>query len=357
MYNSLVVKFHTMRNQVRSIVMNKYKISILALAIAVLSLSAVTVLKVTAPRGEFSDGTEVEDPRAIKAAGKEIAVVENDEAAKNVIKTVIEKYFPEGAQVNTITVDKKLIADDKPMKRKDEPVRVLTEAEAVENILNENKGEDPLFTVTVNAEKGSLKKIKAEKEVRESDDMYKGDTEVRSEGVSGDQIVTKEVVCVNGVVINSKTVDRTVVKDKIDKLVLTGMKDRPYDTAWADYSGEIMGNGSGEMVVAYAKRFCGNPYVYGGNSLTGGTDCSGFVQGVYARFGISLPRTAYAQARCGKGVSFSEAKAGDLILYPGHIGIYIGGGRIVHASNSRRGICISGVRECGPIWAVRRIID
>ena len=91
---------------------------------------------------------------------------------------------------------------------------------------------------------------------------------------------------------------------------------------------------TGAAVVAYAMQFVGNPYVYGGNSLTNGIDCSGFTQQIYAHFGYSLPRTSDQQAYVGTEVSWSEAKAGDLIVYPGHVAILTGDGGIVHASNS-----------------------
>ncbi len=90
----------------------------------------------------------------------------------------------------------------------------------------------------------------------------------------------------------------------------------------------------GQAIVAYAEQFIGNPYVYGGNSLTNGIDCSGFTQQIYAHFGYSLPRTSDAQAYVGTEVSWSESKAGDLIVYPGHVAILTGDGGIVHASNS-----------------------
>lgn len=95
----------------------------------------------------------------------------------------------------------------------------------------------------------------------------------------------------------------------------------------------------GQQIVDYACQFIGNPYVYGGNSLTGGIDCSGFTQQVFAHFGISLPRTAMAQRGSGYAVeSLSQARAGDLIFYddPSHVAIYRGDGTIVHASNSKK---------------------
>src|SRR5699024_6318623 len=90
----------------------------------------------------------------------------------------------------------------------------------------------------------------------------------------------------------------------------------------------------GQEIVNYALQFVGNPYVWGGTSLTNGADCSGFVQSVYAHFGISLPRTSESQMYAGTTVSYSEAQPGDLICYGSHIAIYIGNGQIVHASNS-----------------------
>ena len=101
------------------------------------------------------------------------------------------------------------------------------------------------------------------------------------------------------------------------------------------------------------------PYVYGGTSLTNGADCSGFTQSVYKHFGYKLPRTSSEQRKSGKSVSFSNRKVGDLICYSGHVGIYIGNNKIVHASNSKPypkgGIKISSVTIM-KVKAVRRIV-
>lgn len=116
--------------------------------------------------------------------------------------------------------------------------------------------------------------------------------------------------------------------------------------------------GSGAAVASYACQFVGNKYVYGGSSLTNGTDCSGFTMAVYAAFGVSLPHNDSAQEAYGRAVSYAEAQPGDLIFYGGHVGIYIGGGSIVHASNSapypEGGIKISSATY-KPIKCVRRI--
>ena len=101
------------------------------------------------------------------------------------------------------------------------------------------------------------------------------------------------------------------------------------------------GSGTGTDIANYALQFVGCPYVPGGTSLSNGCDCSGFTQGVYSHFGISIPRSSYSQSAGGKEVSFSEAQAGDIIYYGGHVGIYIGNNQIVHASTVSTGIKIS----------------
>ncbi len=114
-------------------------------------------------------------------------------------------------------------------------------------------------------------------------------------------------------------------------------------------------NSSGQDVVDYAMQFVGNPYVYGGSSLTKGTDCSGFTMSVYKKFGISLPHSSSAQRSYGKKVSYSNAKPGDLICYSGHVAIYIGNGKIVHASTPSTGIKVSKATYAS-ILSVRRLI-
>ena len=115
------------------------------------------------------------------------------------------------------------------------------------------------------------------------------------------------------------------------------------------------GSGKGQDIANYACQFVGNPYVAGGTSLTNGADCSGFVMSVYKNFGYSLPRSSYAQSSVGKSVSYAEAQPGDIIYYGGHVAIYIGNGRIVHASTERTGIKTESATYRS-IITIRRIV-
>ncbi len=115
------------------------------------------------------------------------------------------------------------------------------------------------------------------------------------------------------------------------------------------------GSASGNAVAEFALQFKGNPYVWGGTSLTNGADCSGFVMSVYKNFGVSLPHSSTADRNVGSAVgSLAEAQPGDLICYSGHVGIYIGGNQIVHASTSKTGIIVSNASYRN-ILAIRRI--
>ena len=110
---------------------------------------------------------------------------------------------------------------------------------------------------------------------------------------------------------------------------------------------------TGDQIVSTAKQYLGNPYVYGGTSLTNGTDCSGFTQAIMKKFGINIPRTSSEQSKFGKAISRSELQKGDLLFFGDstsaitHCGIYIGDGQMIHASTPKTGIIISGAYSSG----------
>lgn len=114
------------------------------------------------------------------------------------------------------------------------------------------------------------------------------------------------------------------------------------------------GTAEGRAIADFALQFVGNPYVWGGTSLTNGADCSGFAQSVYKHFGISIPRTSAEQSQYGQKVAFDALQPGDLVFYAGHVAISIGDGRIVHASSAKEGIKISDDVTYRTILGIRR---
>ena len=134
--------------------------------------------------------------------------------------------------------------------------------------------------------------------------------------------------------------------------------DASSDTSQSSSAAVSSGSSTGAAVASYACQFVGNPYVYGGTSLTGGCDCSGFVMSVYANFGVSLPHNAAAQSAYGTAVDASSLAPGDLVFYGSgisHVAIYIGNGSIVHAANSSSGICYGNLNYSTPV-AYRRLV-
>lgn len=150
----------------------------------------------------------------------------------------------------------------------------------------------------------------------------------------------------------SSVVEATVDLD-FDNNILEVENELKQITTAAAKSGD---SSLGEQVVSFAQQYIGNSYRYGGSSLTSGTDCSGFVMSIFQHFGISLPHSSQALNSVGTAVSsLSEAKLGDILVYPGHCGIYIGNGKLLSALNSRKGITICSATY-NKITAIRRVL-
>ncbi|MDR0963689.1 MAG: C40 family peptidase [Clostridium sp.] len=195
--------------------------------------------------------------------------------------------------------------------------------------------------------------------LEETDSWVKVDVEEGLGWVSADYVVlSREFVSAESKAEEAIRLEKEAEERRVARAAAAAAaaKNQPKTPA-APTSYIPVGGGSdmGNAVAEYAVQFVGNPYVYGGSSLTNGADCSGFVMSVYANFGVSLPHSSAADRKQGYAVDGIEnAQPGDLICYSGHVALYIGDGQIVHASTKKTGIIISKVNY-KKILAIRRI--
>lgn len=339
-----------------------------------------------------------EDYWDVKIGTKTVAVLNSESSAKKVVKNVKNYYLQQGAKVKAITCDPAMKVVKKTYKASKKPKtssvnsavnyivsgtkkRVtytvksgdslwaiadkynLTVNEIVE--MNEEKdfsslypGDKlklykmkPMVTVTATQTVTSEEKIKYKTVTKESSEVLKNTTIVEQKGSYGKKKVTALVTSKNGKVVKTEVQESKIIRSPKNKIIIKGTGTLSAPTDGKTYEGD------GQAVAQYALKFVGHPYVYGGVSLTDGADCSGFVLSVYKYFGITMAHDAGVMRSYGREVSLAEAQPGDLICYYGHVGIYIGGGQLVHAVNENMGIAVTSTSYIGPVMTVRRIVE
>lgn len=315
------------------------------------------MLILAAPYAVYADGEKVDEPWVVKVDGQEVAIVDSKGAGEQVITGIRAEYYGDVATQQTaeltgfVSVEKYNFTDSNV-----HPV-VMTTPEAVEYIVNLNEqGEFTLGLETTDIIE-ETEEIPYETETVETDTMWEGETKVVTEGQNGSQLIVARVVAINGKVVDKNLINTTVTKAPVTKVIYKGTKEKevvaetPATTQSSssassssyNFSYSLPSSSNGAAVAEFAKQFVGLQYVYGGSSLSSGVDCSGFTSAVFAQFGVSLPRTSYAQGSVGVQVPASQAAPGDLVCYGGHVGIYLGGGMMVHSSSPGVGVIISSV--------------
>lgn len=297
---------------------------------------AIEVKKVTAASGEEFE--------ALSSRTTEV-----EEAIEQLSEGKVEYYVYKTEEGDSL----KSIAKDKDISAKKLVTLNFNEYDADETIKEGTYlvlyGEVPYVEITTVEEITSTKAIPYKTTYKTTPSLNKGAQKVQTKGVKGKKEVVEKVTKVNGEETASEQISSEVIKKATNKVVLKGTGSV---TAKA---GKTFDFADGEEVVEYAKKFIGNPYRYGGTSLTNGADCSGFVYAIYKNFGVNLPRVG--QSGVGKAVSYKNVKKGDILIYSGHVAIYAGNGKAIHAVNESLGIRITSVSYTGPVIGVRRIFE
>lgn len=363
-------------------------------AIIIIAIGIIIALATTGRQNAYAAGNYW----AVTIGDKDVVYLTSEEKANAVIKGVSDNYLSENSKVVSVSFQPQMIATEKNLSDEEELTEVMNVDDAIEYIVlgtkepktyvvkkgdtlwdiaikndfsveelaSMNKGKNielihvgdkiklyevkPFVNVNTTEVITSTKATKHDVEFKKTSDLMIGCTQVKTPGKKGAKKIVAEVVKENGQVIEKDIKKETVLEEPKTEVRLKGTR-----VVGAARAGETY-NGSGTAIANYALQFVGNPYVYGGTSLTNGADCSGFVLSVYDHFGIDLCHDADAMRRYGVSVSLGGASLGDLVCYNGHVGIYVGGGRVVHAYNEGAGIVVSNAGILS-IVDVRHIVD
>ena len=312
---------------------------------------------------------------ALTAGDEVIAVVRSEDEAGEAIKKAEHHYVSDEAEDVSVSAEPSISVEQKQYGMLTAP-RAASTDDAADKIIKNDESEDPDVQIRTTETVTEKRSIDFDTVEKESDELIEDAVAVGSEGVKGEEMVTRSVMTLNGEEISSEEIDSEIVSEPEPEIVLTGTrKDDQEDSAenagsaarafhvevddnGKTYHADLSGEEMGKKVAEYALNFVGNPYVWGGESLEKGADCSGFTLAVYKHFGISLPHNANTQRNYGTGYTLATARAGDLICYNGHIGIYIGNNQIVHAMNEANGMTVSTIGyNHKEILGVRRFFD
>jgi uncharacterized protein YgiM (DUF1202 family) len=185
------------------------------------------------------------------------------------------------------------------------------------------------------------------------DEGIKGWIKIKQDSLEG--YVKVDYVSIETVFKYAESIEEEQTRLEEERKIEEAKKKKAEQRKKSNKSYKAPSGSNGQSVVNYAVQFVGNPYVWGGESLRNGADCSGFVKSIYAAFGVSLPHSSSDLRSVGYGVRASEVQPGDIICYSGHVAIYMGDGKIVHASNKKDGIKISYNWQYKQVLAIRRI--
>ncbi len=294
----------------------------------------------------------------IEAGGHSVAMLKSESQAKEAVTLLKKSYKMSGSENLKVNIEPEVQIEKKYYGIRDKAPDTQTPEQAAALLKSVKKDGKPLLMVTATQTVEEKNAIDFDTVKSTSDKLAINTVHVKNDGQKGETTSTVKKTSINGNVVGRDIVDSEITAEAEDRVVVEGTRTGAAQKGeYSTQGGSEYSASTGQAVADFALKYVGNPYVYGGSSLTNGADCSGFVMAVYGHYGIGLPHDAGADRQYGKEVSINDAQPGDLVCYPGHIGIYIGNGQIVHAMNESHGICVSNIHYSGkPILTVRRLL-
>lgn len=282
-------------------------------------------------------------PYAITDGEDVVCCVKGKSAARDVLNNVFTDLVKDNTTISAIS-------SDYHVEKKSAGTETVTPEEAYDAVL-ESAGEKDA-EIRIVSTRTETESYTPEPDYHLNDTMFAGESEIISEGEDGEKKVAATYTTVNGRTEDRNTADMEILEEGVPAVIEKGELGLPSGEEWTTYEGDPVAN-DGNDIMTTARQYVGLRYVWGGKSLETGVDCSGFVIAIYRKYGVNLNYPLYKE---GTGVSYSEAQPGDVLYFPGHYGLYLGDGMMVHASNRRTGVIVSNVGN-RKILAVRRIVD
>lgn len=281
-------------------------------------------------------------PYAITSGDKEICRVRNREAAARVLNDVFNDMTREDTNISAISSGYSI--------EKGGSGTIISEEEAKEAVLESASNNDA--SITIASSKTAMQSFTPDPDYKKNGEMFAGDAEVISKGSNGEKQVGVTYTTVNGKTEDKEQTDIEILDEGVPAVIEKGTLGLPKGETWQEYDGDPVAN-NGDDIITSAMQHLGLRYVWGGKNLETGVDCSGFVIALYRQYGMSI---TYPLENEGYEVPYSEAQPGDLLCFPGHFGLYIGDGQMIHASSSAHCVTI------GSVWGrnlrqVRRLVD
>ena len=304
-------------------------------------ISVLTVLDITLGGMYLNTIT----PYAITADNKVICYVNNEKEAQKMIEKSYDQLSTDDVVVTSVKSN--LTVKKAKLKNKSE----VTD-KASDIIVSEVSKKETPVNIEIHAIKKDINEVKPEDKIEPDDTMLAGKSKEVSEGTPGKEEVVSTATIINGEVVQEETLNTTVLEESEPNIIHKGTLGLPDDEDYETYEGLPVCK-SGDDIMKTAATYIGKtPYVWGGKSLETGVDCSGFVMAIYRLYGVNLN---YPLENEGISVPYDEAKPGDILYFPGHFGLYLGNGKMIHASRPGTYVMESSIGN-RKILDVRRII-